>query len=100
MVYPFNLSLIAVLLFAFGIPLMVEGVAIRRQGKKIVPIPKRILNRLILLTVGREKGERLLVDRTTPAQLRTYAAFALIEGTAFAFLGLLYLYWALSLLTA
>lgn len=68
---------------AFGIAMLAEGFLIIKLHRQIVPLPSRVLAWVSLGRLG--KGQN------TPANLRTYAMFVLVFGTALVVSGFIYL---------
>lgn len=73
------------LLFSFSliiaILMLAEGCLVLLLKKQITPLPTRILYGLSVLVAGSERSKQQFSGRTSPGNLRTYAAVALIFGT-------------------
>lgn len=67
----------------FGIAMLTEGFLIVKLHRQIVPLPSRVLAWISLGRLGKAQN--------TPANLRTYAMFVLVFGTALVLASFVYL---------
>ena len=82
MSYPLNNLPLLFVALIFGTLMMIEGVVIVRSQRQVIPIPTRILVFIGTGLVGREKISQRFTSNNTPENLRTYAYFDLVFGTA------------------
>lgn len=85
-----NLPLFFLSLF-FGIAMIVEGFIIVKMQKQIIPLPTKLLYWVSVRLSGVEKSQSRFAGKTSPDDLRTYAFFALVFGSALTLTSLIYL---------